>query len=80
MADDDVASMLFDRVLGSAAAEEDDRTFEFRLTENEEFIVNASADRGEMTVAVTAIMDAISELLLLAETLLLGANLMVMML
>ncbi len=75
---DDVAS-LFDRMLGSAAAADDDRTFEFLLTDNDEFIVNASADRGEMAAVVTTIMDTISKLLLLAEALLLVANLMVTM-
>ncbi len=63
---DDVAS-LFDRILGIAAHELNDRTFEFLLTDNDEFIVNASADRGEMMAVVTAIMDTISKLLLLAE-------------
>ena len=65
--DNDVASLLFDRM----AFEEDDRTFEFLLTDNEEdFIVNTAADKGEMTAVVTTMMDTISKLLLLAEALL----------
>lgn len=83
IADDDVGSLLlFDRMLGrAAAAEADDRAFEFRLTDNGDFIVNATANGGgEITAAVTTMMDAISKLLLLAGALLLlVANLMVKM-